>query len=91
MGSIKITHYDRSNPTDFKTTNLKKRGYKNLTKKLLTRNREVHHLEATGTCCWNIFSDIYFAGEQQHISSGFRYRPTLNIKSLKAVEISECG
>ena len=90
MGSLKITHYNRSAQTDYRITKLPKRAYKNLTKRLLRRNREVAFVQATGTCCWHMFSDIHFVGEKQHISSGNQYRPTLNIKSLKAVEVSEC-
>ena len=85
-GTIEIFHYNgtkRNTVEDLRMLKLKGKWYKNLTRKALKQNREVLMVSSEGTCCWQIFSKIYFAGRQQVIPTGFAGRPNFNIKSVK--------
>ena len=86
---MKIYHYDRSKThpfADFKISTLrsKVKGYKNLTRKLLKRNCVVLKMDVEGTCCWQVYSNIFFAGDQQELDVGFKGEPDFAIKSVKS-------
>ena len=89
-GSMKVYHYDGSKPPSYSdltisTLHSKAKGYKNLTRKLLRRNRFVLKMDVEGTCCWQVYSNIYFAGEKQDLNVGFKGEPYLPIKSAKSL------
>ena len=86
---MKIYHYDRSKTlllADLRISTLHSngKGYKNLTRKLLKRHRAVVKMDVEGTCCWQVYSNIYFAGGKQDIDAGFKGGPELPIKSAKS-------
>ena len=86
---MKIYHFDQSKTLPLadltiSTLHSKRKGYKNLTRKLLKRNRVVLKMDVEGTCCWQVYSNIYFAGGKQDIDAGFKGGPELPIKSAKS-------
>ena len=88
---MKIYHYDRSKTlllADLRISTLHSngKGYKNLTRKLLKRHRAVVKMDVEGTCCWQVYSNIYFAGEKQDFNVGFKGEPYLPIKSAKSLK-----
>ena len=89
FGSITIFHYKRTRRStieDVRKLKLNGKRYRNLTRKALKPNREVAWVASEGSCCWKIFSEIYFDGHRQIITTGFRGRPNFNIKSVKRCE-----
>ena len=87
---MKIYHYDQSKTnlfSDFTISTLhsKRKGYKNMTRKLLKRNRVVFKMDVEGTCCWQVFSNIFFAGQKQDLDVGFKGEPKFAIKSAKSL------
>ena len=86
---MKIYHYNRSKTPSFSdlkisTLHSKSKGYKNLTRKLLKRNRVVLKMVVEGTSCWQVYSNIFFAGEKQDLDVGFKGEPEFAIKSAKS-------
>ena len=86
---MKIYHYDHSKTPPLadltiSTLHSKRKGYKNLTRKLLKRNRVVLKMDVEGTCCWQVYSNIFFAGDQQELDVGFKGEPDFAIKSVKS-------
>ena len=86
---MKIYHYDQSKTPSFSdlkisTLHSKRKGYKNLTRKLLKGNRVILKMDVEGTCCWEIYSNIFFAGKKQELDAGFNGKPELAIKSAKS-------
>ena len=87
-GSLKIYYYDQSKTPTFAGIKIltmpnRRKGYRNLTRKLLKRNHVVVKVEVEGTCCWKVYSDTFFAGQRQNLKEGYQGDLDFTIKSAK--------
>jgi hypothetical protein len=69
-----------------KTVKLKGKRYKNLSRRILTNDRKLIHVESNGNCCWGFFhEDVNFRGFRESLPSGFFGLPRREPKSVKQI------
>lgn len=68
-----------------KTTQLERKRYFNLSRKVLRHNRKLIHVEVNGNCCWQLYSEAYFKGQTFGAYLGFYGLPDFTPKSMKKV------
>jgi hypothetical protein len=69
-----------------KTVKLKGKLYKNLTRRVLTNDRKLIHVESNGNCCWGFFhEDLNFRGFRESLPRGFFGLPRREPKSVKQI------
>ena len=86
-GSLTIFNYDRlgaSQLSDLKKVKLDNEHYPNLTRRLLTINREVIRIQSEGDCCWKAWSSKR-GGSFHHMTVPKLYLP-FDPDPIRAIE-----